>query len=122
MSLDRMLERRTYRRHRMRWDAEPYGLAISLRWLLDRGARPVQYGAREDWDNLADSDRPFFQRRNASSRGSAGIDWTEEEEWRVLGPLDLAQLDPDEAAIFVASQAEAAALAPIAPWPVVAVR
>jgi hypothetical protein len=42
-------------------------------------------------------------------------------EWRHPGDVDLSHLRRDDALLFVASQDEAEALAPLSPWPVTVV-
>ena len=61
VSLATRAGQRTYRRHRVRWDYEPFGLAIDVRWGRERGIRPVQYGPESTWQRLACEERPFFQ-------------------------------------------------------------
>lgn len=94
--------RRTWRRHRRRWDFEPYGVAICRERLARRGARPVTYGDERTWRELADEERPFFQLCGGS------IDWREEREWRAPGDVDLRELDDDQVVVFVPERAAAA--------------
>ncbi|MHB8969855.1 MAG: hypothetical protein ACYC3X_08685 [Pirellulaceae bacterium] len=110
---------RTFRAHRTRWDFEPYGISIAKEWLIERGARPVAYGDEAVWKQLAESQRPYFQRR-WSGRDQA-IDWSVEREWRHLGTLSLAELPPDAAFVFVPTRAEAARISVLSLWPVVVV-
>lgn len=117
-------ERRVWRRHRRRWDFEPYGLAIRRTVLAALGARPVIYGDESTWNSLSAADRPFFQQRysgvrdwharhatrppSTSEPGGTPtlVDWSDEQEWRWLGDLALTPailaatwvLTPDEAA------------------------
>jgi hypothetical protein len=115
--LDRL---RVFRSHRGRWDFEPYGIAIRRCWLEHRGARPVRYGDEDLWARLPASDRRFFQCRETQTGGHT-IDWSVECEWRHPGDVDLSHLRRDDAMLFVASQDEAEALAPLSPWPVTVV-
>jgi hypothetical protein len=110
---------RTYRAHRGRWDAEPFGIAIRAELLALRGARPVIYGDESVWKTLAESDRPWFQRQ-ATRAGKTPIDWTGEQEWRLLGDLPLEGLSPDDVRVFVPDAATAERIAAECPWPVLA--
>lgn len=103
---------RTFRSHLGRWDFEPYGIAISRDRLVALGGRPVIYGTEPDWQALGPADRPFFQLSHGPTQN-----WKEEQEWRVLGDLDLIQVLPEQAIVFVATEAEARQLAPTCPWP-----
>ena len=106
-----------FRAHRGRWDFEPYGICIERRWLETRGTRRVRYGDASLWDQLAPSERPFFQKR----RGGAGgqLDWTVEREWRHVGDIDLTDLPPDAAVLFVPTMEEARQLNQLSCWPIV---
>lgn len=86
-----------YRRHRVRWDFEPYGLCFNREWLIRRGARPVSYGDEDLWSSLPEQEQPFFQ----IATGDSGIDWSEEQEWRIPGDLDLTTVGPEEVFLFV---------------------
>ena len=120
--LSRLPELRRFRRHRGRWDFEPFGLCIRQEWLTMHGARPVLYGDESAWQNLSESDRPYFQ--PAHSGGSspedtvAGIDWTVEREWRHEGDLDLSQLARGDALVFVPNFSAARRLSAASPWPI----
>ncbi len=113
-------QRRTFRRHRGRWDFELFGVCVRREWLATQGVRPVIYGDESDWPTLGESDRPFWQRRQSSSRGgAASIDWSVEAEWRVPQDVDLAQAPRDAVLLFAPSEADAQSLSAISPWPVV---
>jgi hypothetical protein len=105
---------RIFRPHLARWDYEPYGIAIDRQVLARLGARPVSYGDTSTWRSLAAVDRPYFQ---LSQRGHA--DWSAEQEWRIVGDVDLDALAPGDAVIFVPSEEEAARMRPFSRWPVV---
>jgi hypothetical protein len=118
--LARLPELRVFRPHRGRWDFELYGICIRQSWIQARGGRPVCYGDEEDWDALPESERPYFQlRESGGARGRPVIDWTLEREWRLRGDVCLADLDAQDAVLFVPSQGEAERLATISRWPVV---
>lgn len=108
-------QHRIYRRHRNRWDFEPYGVCVSRKWLEAKGARAVIYGPDETRDRLHEADRPFFQLRNSKS----AIDWTVEREWRIIGDVILDGIPQDQVFAFVATREEAERLALFSPFPLV---
>ena len=120
--LSRLPELRRFRRHRGRWDFEPFGLCIRQEWLMKRGARSVLYGDESAWQNVSEPDRPFFQPAHSGSSSSedadAGIDWTVEREWRHVGDLDISQLSREDALVFVPNFAAARRLSVVSPWPI----
>ena len=113
---------RQFRTHRSRWDFEPFGLCVDRQWLHDRGARPVIYGDEVTWQGLPDADRPFFQLTHPTDRATESsapaIDWSVEREWRHVGDLDLRELKPDQALVFVPRFEAAMRLADVSPWPI----
>ena len=109
---------RTYRAHRGRWDAEPFGIAIRMDRLATCGARPAIYGDESVWEKLAEPDRPWFQLQTTRA-GKRPIDWSREQEWRLLGDLWLDDLPRDDVRIFVADMDAAARVAAMSPWTVV---
>ena len=110
---------RVFRPHRGRWDFEPYGICLRCDRLKQLGARPVQYGDDRLWNRLALNERPFFQfRKTRRETGARHIDWSVEDEWRVLGTIDLAEFPADAALVFVPTAAEAEKMAAISRWPV----
>lgn len=113
MNLRQLAGARRYQRHRRRWDFEPYGLAIRRDWLERREAKPVCYGDERDWQQMQDCERPFFQQRGRSSR------WVAEEEWRLVGDLDLRELPADAAYVLVGDMADLFRLPQDLRWPVV---
>lgn len=115
--LSELLSRRTWQKHRTRWDFEPYGLCIRKKTLLKLGAGPVRYGNDETWTQLSDEKRPWFQ-KSESQIGERIVDWTEEMEWRTVGDIDLTLFGSADAFAFVPTQEEAAELQPHCQWPV----
>lgn len=115
--LPELLRRRTFRSHVSRWDYEPYGIAIRRRAAMNCGLKPVVYGKASQRNELPEKDRFLFQ--------AAGRDreWEAEKEWRGLGDLDLASVDPADVRVFVPGEREAAAIATVngCGWPVVCV-
>jgi len=89
---------------------------------MQRGVRPVLYGDETAWQNLNESDQPFFQPaqsgRSSSEDADAGIDWTVEREWRYVDDLDLSQLSREDAMVFVPNFAAARRLSAVSPWPI----
>lgn len=104
-----------WRRHRRRWDRQPFGVAIDRQQLARRGARPVIYGDESLWGQLPEWLRPYFQ-----CRGRAG-QWAAEHEWRHLGNLSLTCLPGDSVEFFVPDEAAARRLQLHCPWPVRAI-
>jgi hypothetical protein len=117
-----VVAQRIFRPHLGRWDAEPFGIAIRKDVAKRLGALPVIYFAP--------------QRRSAKSTGlsttanddqawrlqSVGttFDWTTEREWRLPTALDLRQLSPDDAIVFVASDDQCDKVAN-SKWPIVSI-
>jgi len=95
--------RRVFRKHRRRFDFEPWGLAVRGDALESAGVRKVIYGDDTDWSNLPPEQRPFFQK--ATSGGST--DNLAEQEWRVVSDVDLKLMPSDSVCVF-ADNAEAA--------------
>jgi hypothetical protein len=110
---------RQYRRHRCRWDFEPYGICIRRDWLANQGTREVRYLDDSDWQDLSEQDRPFFQRRTSGT--GQQIDWSAEREWRHAGDLDLRGLPDGAAWVFVPTRVEAEQVCQVSRWPVLVV-
>ncbi len=118
--LHELSQRRVFRRHRGRWDFEPYGVCVCRTWLESRNVRPVIYGNDDLWPSLSAADQPFFQLGRTRARDAkTTVDWTSEAEWRMLGDVDLAAAPPDALRVFVPTTDEARQLATISPWPVI---
>jgi hypothetical protein len=110
---------RVFRPHRGRWDFEPYGICIRREWLEGCGARHVHYGDDQLWETLSPEERPFFQLRKTRRPAESGrIDWSIEDEWRVIGDVELSRIPNDAALVFVPGRAEAEIVAKISRWPV----
>jgi hypothetical protein len=109
-----------YRGHRQRRDFLPYALCIRRDWLEARGAQPVCYGDEQLWTTLADAARPLFQLEQSrpARRGDPRYDWRREQEWRVVGDLDLSPLDADSGLLLVPTAAEARIASLCSRWPV----
>ena len=115
LSLKQLQQRRVFRPHLSRWDFEPYGVAIRKSWLEQQGARSAIYGDEAIWDSLAECDRPFFQLNQKES----SVDWSLEEEWRIIGDVDLRNVPADQAVVFVPTIDAANQVAEFSRWPVV---
>lgn len=80
---------------------EPYGIAVSKRWLFQQGGRPVIYDLPEAISHLPESERyrlvPYDPLR--------GIDYSWEREWRVRTPF--LRLDPKHTLVIVPTAKEA---------------
>jgi hypothetical protein len=85
-----------WRKRYVRWNFEPFGIAISRQAALARGIQPVIYGDPALYDRLSDKDKPYFQ-----SHGIAGGNWREEKEWRHIGDLDFASIHHSDIKIIV---------------------
>lgn len=110
MPLDAWLARRCFRPHLSRWDCEPYGVAIRRDQAIAMGVEPVVYGDEETKNRLPDDQRWRFQATGTT------YDWTEEQEWRANGVIDLSTLGEDEAIIFTQETSELCRLPPTR-WP-----
>lgn len=90
--------RRTYRRHRRRYDFEPWGIAIRRDVLKSAGVRAVIYGNEDTWRTVSGLDQPFFQNIGT------GDGWTQDErEWRITGHVQLEELPTSAVVVFVDS-------------------
>ncbi|MEM7477736.1 MAG: hypothetical protein AAF483_22330 [Planctomycetota bacterium] len=116
VGLDELLSRRVFRSHLGRWDWEPYGLLIRRSALEEIGCRPVIYGESDERDDLAEVEKPFFQARGKT------MDWTQEQEWRLVGDLDLNKLDRNDVRLFVETRDQAYQMTRCYPWTVIWVR
>ncbi len=114
-SPEQIVIRRRFRQHLSRWDFEGYGLCIDRNWLQQQGARPAIYGDQECWRRLSSRERPFFQLAHSKS----GVAWRVEREWRHLGDVDLRELSPRQAIVFVRFEAEISLVSLESRWPVV---
>ncbi len=111
-----------FRPHRGRWDFQPYGLCIAREWLERQKARPVRYSDGSQWQQLTEGERPFFQLERSGTRTGNQIDWTMEEEWRVVGDVDLAGIPADSIAVFVPTLDEGLFIRELTKWSVCILR
>ena len=102
VSLSELRNRTVFRKHLHRWDFLPFGIAIKRKTLKERfNCRPVIYGDQETWESLPKVDQPFFQVNKSSDQK---IDWQQEREWRVIGDIDLRQIDLGDAIVFAGNE------------------
>lgn len=120
VTLTELAERRVYRRHRMRWDFEPYGVAVRSSRIRQLGGRPVIYGTETDWESIPEGERLWFQPQT-SSVGTEQIDWSVENEWRVPGDVPLATIPRHDVFVFCKTEAEAQLLRIETDLPVISV-
>ncbi len=111
--LDQFAGRRVFRPHLSRWDFEPYGISIRRSSLEKLGGKPVDYGTASERDQLPGEEKPWFVVVNSDS-----TDWSSEREWRVAGDVDLRQLGPDDAVVFVPDEYAAGIAARYSRWPI----
>ena len=107
---------RTYRKHRRRYDFEPWGIAVRRDVLASAGASPVIYGDEETWRMTTDIARPFFQ------NVGAGNGWTKgEREWRIKGHVQLNELPVASVVVFVDSEDSRSIVQKQTEWAVIVV-
>ena len=80
---------------------EPYGIAVSKKFLFKCGGRPVIYDHPSAFEELPESQRYRFVPYDPEKQ----IDFTWEREWRIRA--DYLQLDPKETLVVVPSSDEA---------------
>ena len=97
------IELMKWRARFVRWNFEPYGIAIDRAYAESLGLRPVIYGTSSQFAELSECDKPFFQ-----NVGEGGGDWKPEREWRFHGNLSLASVPPDKMRIIVRKESEIA--------------
>ena len=114
LPLNRWLQRRAYRPHLGRWDAEPYGIAIDRGFADSLGIAPVVYGDQQTLDAMPSDVRWLYQAAGET------YDWTSEKEWRAKGIVDLSRLPVDAVRVFVSSIEAANSLRSV-PWKIVVV-
>ena len=116
VALSEFRRRRVYRRHRRRYDFEPWGIAVRRDALSDLEIQPVRYGSRDE--RHPEQSSGLFQ---PATDQSGSIDWREEQEWRLMNDLRLDVLPDAAICLFVDSPAEAEFIRQQGEWPVVVV-
>jgi hypothetical protein len=80
---------------------EPYGIAVSKKWLFEKGGRPVIYDHGDAFQQYPDS----LQHRFVPYDPANGVDFTWEREWRIK--IDELILEPKHTLIIVPTAEEA---------------
>ena len=80
---------------------EPYGVAISKKWLFEKEGRPVIYDRPDAFENFPKDLRYRFVPYDPGK----GIDYTWEREWRIK--TDALRLDPRHTLVIVPTADEA---------------
>jgi len=80
---------------------EPYGIAVSKKWLFDKGGRPVIYDHPDTLASVPEDQKYRFVPYDPVR----GIDFTWEREWRIK--VDHLVLDPRETLVVVPTSEEA---------------
>lgn len=112
--IEDLLARRTFRTHLGRWDWEPYGIIFLQSCLAD--AHAVTYGPKSNFEKLPAEMQLFYQPNDGRQ------DWSDEQEYRFVGNIDLAVLPSHAAVVFTQTENEARQAAAISPFPVIWVR
>ncbi len=94
-----------WRKGLARWSFEPYGIAVEKEVLLRLGVGQVIYGDERVYDSLPTDKRYLFQLVK-----SAGKEWSEEREWRLLGNLHLKDVGHEGIVVVVRTMQEATAI------------
>ncbi|KPL06276.1 hypothetical protein AMJ86_09040 [bacterium SM23_57] len=97
----------------IRWNFEPYGISIKTELLRSMGARPVTYGTQEQFKQLPQNERSFLQRVIPN-----GKDWRVEEEWRLPGNLELANLSENDAIVWIPNAEQVSEIQRVSRFPV----
>jgi hypothetical protein len=83
----------------VRWNFEPYAVAIHKDYAMNMGVRPVIYAPPDDFHKLKDEDKPFYQ-----NPGERGTDWRPEKEWRYHGNFSFEDIPADKIKVLVKSE------------------
>jgi len=106
-----------YRKSLARWDFKPYAIGIRRGIASQLGAKPVRYGAEEDYLKIPDDEKYLFQLSSGKKS-----DWRREKEWRIPGDVNLNSIDPTEVLILVHNSAEKARIEKTSRFPVVSLK
>jgi hypothetical protein len=99
-SLEEMHALLRWNRSLIRWNFEPYGIAVKKDFLLALGARPVIYAVSDEYDDLPEAERYRFQLHNPPK-----TDWSDEKEWRIQGDFDLRSVPAGQMAVVIPKEA-----------------
>lgn len=103
---------REYRRHRQRFDFEPWGIAVRKSVLLQKGTQEVTYV------DGASADGVLTQPRQDRS---GKIDWSIEQEWRSIGDFEFDQIAREDICVFVDSESNVQAVSEVCSYDVIVV-
>ncbi len=110
-------KRRVFRKHKRRYDFEPYGVAIRKRLVEKRDGRPVEYVKTRDFD-ATDLPLEFIQPMSSSRKT---VDWRREREWRCIGDVSLHEMTKSDVVLFANNGRECDRLSRVSKWPSVVV-
>ncbi|MBI4962831.1 MAG: hypothetical protein HY913_06105 [Desulfomonile tiedjei] len=91
-----------WRRGLIRWNFEPYGIAVRKDALIKLGAGRVIYGTEATLRELPKDRQYFFQIQKSGDK-----DWREEKEWRLPGNLSLTSIGHEDLVVVVPDPQEA---------------
>jgi len=110
-----------------RWSFEPYGIALPRETLERFGTKRVIYGDKELFNRLSPEDRPFYQYQGsdesvdkpirAGNMKTTAKNWRKEDEWRIVGDIDLMSLK-DEVLLITPTEEEAERMRKLQPYKV----
>lgn len=109
-----MLSLMSWRKRYVRYNFEPYGIAVTRQVAAASGIRPVIYGPLSLYRRLADSDKPFFQ-----NEGENGGEWRPENEWRHLNDIDLSRFSISDLLVIVRDKSEIEAINKLGEWRII---
>lgn len=99
-------QRRIFRKHKQRFDFEPWGVAIRKHVLVEQGCQKVHYVDDSANNRLAETGTaPMFTQSRFDQRKK--IDWSQEKEWRLPGTLNLGNMASTDLCYFVSSDLDA---------------
>ena len=113
--IDQLPSMRRFQSHLRRWDWEPYGIMIEQEWLIEQGAKRVEYISPEEAKHR-DLDSLMHCQVVTSHGGKH--DWTAEQEWRIAGDLRLHRVPFEKCFVFVPNDLEARKIQRVSRWPI----
>ena len=86
----------------------PFGIRVDKRYAMNKGARPVIYGPKDEMDSVV-TEENYWRYVSLDLRSDDDItDWMHEREWRAPSPfqfeyefIDVVLLDPDSYRKFI---------------------
>lgn len=110
---------RHFQSHLGRWDWEPYGIMIDREWLIEQGAKKVEYITPEEAKHRDANQLLYCQ--VVKSRGGKN-DWSSEQEWRLAGDLRLHHVPYEKCFIIVPDDLEAKKIQRLSRWPILSLQ